>query len=96
KPESREQLQNIAAILKAYPAVNLKIGGYTDNVGNAAANKKLSQRRAESAMTELVRLGVDQARLEAEGYGQEQPIASNNTEEGRAQNRRTAVRVTKK
>lgn len=96
KPESREQLQNIAAILKAYPMVNLKIGGYTDNTGNAAANKKLSQSRAESAMTELVRLGVSQARLEAEGYGIEHPVASNKTEEGRTQNRRTAVRVTKK
>ena len=96
KPESREQLQNMAAILKAYPAVNLKVGGYTDNTGNAAANKKLSQSRAEAAVTELVRLGVSQSRLEAEGYGQEHPIASNKTEEGRAQNRRTAVRVTKK
>lgn len=96
KPESREQLQNIAAILKAYPAVTLKIGGYTDNTGNAAANKKLSQSRAESAMTELVRLGVSQDRLEAEGYGQAFPVASNKTEAGRTQNRRTAVRVTKK
>lgn len=96
KPESREQLQNMAAILKAYPAVTLKIGGYTDNTGNAVANKALSQSRAESAVTELVRLGVDPARLEAEGYGQAYPVASNKTEEGRAQNRRTAVRVTKK
>ena len=96
RPESREQLQNIAAILKAYPTVNLKIGGYTDNTGNAATNKKLSQSRAEAAMTELVRLGVAQDRLEAEGYGQEHPVASNATEAGRAQNRRTAIRVTKK
>lgn len=96
EPQSREQLQNMAAILKAYPAVNLKVGGYTDNTGNAAANKKLSQSRAESAVTELVRLGVNQTRLEAEGYGQAYPVASNSTEAGRAQNRRTSVRVTKK
>jgi outer membrane protein OmpA-like peptidoglycan-associated protein len=96
RPESREQLQNIAAIMKAFPAVSLKIGGYTDNTGNAAANKKLSQGRAEAVMTELVRLGVAQDRLEAEGYGPEHPVASNSTEEGRAQNRRTALRVTKK
>lgn len=95
-PQSREQLQNIAAILKAYPAVNLKIGGYTDNTGNAAANKKLSQARAQSAMNELVSMGVSASRLEAEGYGSEHPVASNATEEGRAQNRRTACRVTKK
>ena len=96
KPESREQLQNIAAILKAYPAVNLKVGGYTDNTGNAALNKKLSQSRAEAAVTELVGLGVGKTRLEAEGYGIEHPVASNDTEKGRAQNRRTAARVTKK
>ena len=96
KPESREQLQNIAAILKAYPAVNLKIGGYTDNTGNAAANKKLSGQRADAALIELVRLGASKDRLEAEGYGQEIPVASNDTEAGRAQNRRTAVRITKK
>ncbi|NID10613.1 OmpA family protein [Fibrella aestuarina] len=96
KPESREQLQNIAAILKAYPAIALKVGGYTDNTGNAAANKTLSQSRAEAAVAELVRLGVDPARLEAEGYGQGHPVASNKTDEGRAQNRRMAVRVTKK
>ena len=96
KPESREQLQNIAAILKAYPAVNLKIGGYTDNTGNAADNKKLSGQRADAALYELVRLGTSKDRLEAEGYGQQFPVAPNNTEAGRAQNRRTAIRVTKK
>ena len=96
KPESREQLQNMAAILKAYPAVNLKIGGYTDNTGNAASNKKLSQQRADAAMAELTKLGVDKTRLEAEGYGQEIPIADNSTAEGRQKNRRTSVRVTKK
>jgi OmpA-OmpF porin, OOP family len=96
KPESREQLQNIAAIMKAYPAINLKIGGYTDNTGNADANKKLSQSRAEATMKELTTLGVAAARLEAEGYGQEHPVATNDTEEGRAQNRRIACRVTKK
>ncbi|MBO0934755.1 OmpA family protein [Fibrella aquatilis] len=96
KPESREQLQNMAAILKAYPAVNLKIGGYTDNTGNAANNKKLSQQRADAAMAELVKLGVSKTRLEAEGYGQEIPIADNSTAEGRQKNRRTSVRITKK
>lgn len=96
KPESREQLQNTAAILKAFPAVNLKIGGYTDNTGNAASNTKLSQQRAEAAVAELIKLGVSKTRLEAEGYGQEHPIADNGTAEGRQKNRRTSVRVTKK
>jgi K(+)-stimulated pyrophosphate-energized sodium pump len=96
KPESQEQLKNIAEILKAYPAVNIKIGGYTDNTGNAASNLKLSQDRANSVRTELEKSGVDKDRLEAEGYGQEHPVASNDTEEGRAQNRRISIRVTKK
>jgi K(+)-stimulated pyrophosphate-energized sodium pump len=93
---SQEQLKNIAEILKAYPNVNVKLGGYTDNTGNAASNQKLSEDRATSVREELVNLGIDKDRLEAEGYGQEHPVASNDTEEGRAQNRRISIRVTKK
>lgn len=96
KPESEDQLKTTAEILKAFPSVNIKIGGYTDNVGNAQSNLALSKSRAENVMAELVKLGVDKSRMEAEGYGQEHPIASNDTEEGRAQNRRIAFRVTKK
>jgi outer membrane protein OmpA-like peptidoglycan-associated protein len=93
-PRSQEQLGNIAKILEAYPSVRIKIGGYTDNTGSPEANLKLSQDRAASVRNELVRLGVAANRLEAEGYGQEHPVASNATEEGRAQNRRIAMRVT--
>ncbi|QIP15930.1 sodium-translocating pyrophosphatase [Spirosoma aureum] len=96
KPESQEQLKNIAEILKAYPAINVKLGGYTDNTGNAASNLKLSQDRANSVRAELEKMDVAKDRLEAEGYGQEHPVASNDTEEGRAQNRRISIRVTKK
>lgn len=96
KPESKEEVKNIAEILKAFPEVNIKIGGYTDNTGSADVNKKLSQDRADAVMTELVQLGIDKARLAAEGYGPEHPVASNDTEAGRTQNRRIAVRVTKK
>lgn len=96
KPESQEQLKNIAEILKAYPNVTLKLGGYTDNTGDPQANVKLSQMRAETVMTELVRLGVAAGRLKAEGYGQEHPVADNSTEEGRAKNRRIDLRVTGK
>ena len=96
KPESKEEVKNIAEILKAFPEVNIKIGGYTDNTGSADLNKKLSQERADAVMTELVQLGIGKARLAAEGYGSEHPEASNDTEAGRAQNRRIAVRVTKK
>jgi OmpA-OmpF porin, OOP family len=96
KPASAEQLKNIAEIMKAYPKVALKLGGYTDNVGKADANLKLSQTRADSTKQELVKLGVDAKRLEAEGYGEKYPVADNSTEEGRAKNRRIDLRVTSK
>jgi OmpA-OmpF porin, OOP family len=96
QPQSQEQLQNIAAILKAYPDVHLKIGGYTDNVGSSDQNLKLSDDRARSVMNELVSLGVDPNRLVAKGYGEEHPVADNSTEEGRALNRRISMLVTQK
>lgn len=93
---SQEQLKNIAEIMKAYPDVSVKVGGYTDNVGDAAANKTLSQERAMNTMNALATLGVDKARMEAEGYGAEHPVADNSTDEGRQRNRRIDIRVTKK
>ncbi len=96
KPASQAQLQDIANILKAYPQVELKLGGYTDNTGDAKNNLKLSGDRANSVLNELVKLGVEKNRLSAEGYGQDHPVADNSTEEGRAKNRRIDVRVTKK
>jgi OmpA-OmpF porin, OOP family len=93
---SAEQLQNIAAILKAYPKVKVKVGGYTDNTGDKKANLRLSQDRATNVMQELVRRSVDSSRLEAEGYGEEHPVADNSTPEGRQMNRRISLRVTAK
>jgi K(+)-stimulated pyrophosphate-energized sodium pump len=72
----------------------VKIGGYTDNSGDPAANLRLSQARADSVMNELRTMGVGGDRLEAEGYGDQHPIADNATADGRAKNRRVAVRVT--
>ena len=95
-PASHEQLSNVAAILKAYPKVKIKLGGYTDNTGDPAANLKLSGDRANNVMAELVKLGVDPSRLEAQGYGEEHPVGDNKTEEGRALNRRISLRVTEK
>jgi OmpA-OmpF porin, OOP family len=96
RPSSQEQIRNIAAILKAYPQVNVKIGGYTDNVGDDAANLKLSHDRAVSTMNAIVSNGIDASRLEAEGYGEQHPVATNDTDEGRQRNRRIDIRVTKK
>lgn len=94
--ESKEQVKNIAEILKAFPNVNIKVGGYTDNTGDAVSNLKLSDARSKSVLNAIVAEGIVAKRLEAEGYGQEHPAASNDTEDGRKQNRRIAVRVTKK
>lgn len=94
--QSNEQVANIAAILKAFPDVQLKIGGYTDNSGDAAGNLKLSAERANSVMNAIAALGVDAARLKAEGYGPKHPVADNATEDGRQKNRRVSVRVTAK
>lgn len=96
KPTSREQLDNIVAILKAYSAVEIKLGGYTDNTGNAKANIALSAARASSVMAEITKAGIAKTRLTSEGYGDQFPVATNNTPEGREQNRRVSVRVTKK
>jgi K(+)-stimulated pyrophosphate-energized sodium pump len=96
KQSSLPEINNIVEILKANPNVNIKVGGYTDNTGNAAENLKLSDSRALCIKAALAGLGIAPSRLESEGYGQEHPIASNDTEEGKAQNRRISVRVTKK
>jgi K(+)-stimulated pyrophosphate-energized sodium pump len=93
---SQEQLGNIAKILEAFPNVHLEIGGYTDNTGDKAANIKLSDDRANTVLKSLVALGVSAVRLKAEGYGDQYPVSSNDTEEGRAKNRRIDLRVAKK
>ncbi len=96
QPASQEQLGNIAQILKAYPNVEIKIGGYTDNVGDPIENQKLSQIRADAVKAEFSKLEIDAKRVETEGYGDKFPVGDNNTEDGRNKNRRVSVRVTKK
>ena len=87
---------NRAAILKDYPNVKLKLGGYTDSRGNAAMNKRLSAERARSVMDKVIGAGIAADRLASEGYGAEHPVASNDTPNGHQQNRRVDVRVTAK
>ena len=94
--ESQDQLTSVAGILKAFPNVEIKIGGYTDNTGDKAANIKLSADRAGTVVNELVKMGIDPKRLSSEGYGDAHPVADNGTEEGRQKNRRVSMRVTKK
>jgi OOP family OmpA-OmpF porin len=94
--ESLWQLSNIASILKRFPAAKIKIGGYTDSSGKPLTNLLLSKQRAEAAKEALVSLGVPADRLAAAGYGVLDNIASNDTEEGRALNRRVSLQVTQK
>jgi outer membrane protein OmpA-like peptidoglycan-associated protein len=93
KPESQAQLNNIAAVLNACPGVRLDIAGYTDSVGSAESNLRLSRNRANNVVAVLVKEGVPRDRFNAEGYGEEDPVADNSIEQGRAQNRRVAMRV---
>lgn len=92
--ESREQIQNIATIMRAYPSVHVTVGGHTDNRGNAAANRELSRARAEAVADGLTKAGVPADRLYPQGFGDSKAIADNSTEAGRTQNRRVTLEVT--
>ncbi len=89
KKKYHDEIGRVAEFLKKYPNAKGAIEGHTDNVGGAAYNQKLSERRARAVMDYLVKkYGIDPARLEAKGYGLTRPIASNKTAEGRQNNRR--------
>jgi outer membrane protein OmpA-like peptidoglycan-associated protein/opacity protein-like surface antigen len=91
-PNSKSTLNEVAESLAAYPEVKIEIGGYTDSTGPAELNRELSQRRAEAVRQYLIEQGIAPERLIAVGYGEDQPIASNETREGRAQNRRVELK----
>ena len=94
--ESAPTVDSLVAILKAYPAVSVALEGYTDSTGDPAANKQLSLDRAAAVKEMIVKGGIDGSRIATAGYGQEKPIASNDTEEGRAKNRRLELVVQKR
>lgn len=91
KPESEQIISQIVQMLKANPELSINIEGHTDNVGNPKSNKILSDERAKAVLESIVAQGIDPKRLKAAGYGQDKPIADNNTEEGRAKNRRVEL-----
>ncbi len=93
EPESYTSLNELGAYLVRKVDDRIEIGGHTDNVGTAANNLKLSMERATAVMNYMVSKGIDPARLEAKGYGMSVPVESNKTEEGKAQNRRTEVKI---
>jgi len=84
-------LDNVSNTLSANPQVNVAVEGHTDSDGDNAYNKDLSQRRAQSVVKYLVSKNVDANNLKANGFGEEQPVASNDTAEGKAQNRRVEL-----
>ncbi|MBF0402202.1 MAG: OmpA family protein [Magnetococcales bacterium] len=88
-------LKSAASVLKQNPALKVEIQGHTDNVGTDAYNQKLSERRAHSVMKGLVQQGIKKDRLTARGYGESKPVATNDTAEGRAENRRVELNVIK-
>lgn len=84
-------LDGVAGVLAAQPSILVSIAGHTDSVGSAAANLRLSKERADAALAYLVAKGVAQARITAEGRGEAEPIAGNDTPAGRAENRRVEM-----
>lgn len=91
---SLTELDKLAGLLQENPTIKIEIGGHTDNVGKAADNLTLSDQRAKAVVDYLLAKKIDPARLSAKGYGITQPVADNNTPEGRALNRRTEMKIT--
>ena len=90
-PESILELDRLVLLMNENPTIKIQINGYTDNIGNDVDNKTLSEARAKSVISYLNTKGIQMARLLSKGYGATNPISSNDTEEGRALNRRTEV-----
>ena len=92
-PEDRLALEGFARYLQRHLEFRIEIQGHTDNVGATSANLALSQERAQKVLEHLVTLGISRALMTAKGYGATRPVASNQTEEGRSRNRRTAFEI---
>src|SRR5438045_2778031 len=95
-PKSQVELDKLVQLLNDNPTVKIEISGHTDNVGKPADNLTLSNNRAKSVITYLISKGIAAQRLVAKGYGETKPVADNKTDEGRAKNRRTELRVISK
>ncbi|MGI4832315.1 MAG: OmpA family protein [Janthinobacterium lividum] len=93
---SQAQLAKLVVLLQAFPRAQLKLGGFTDNQESAEASLLLSADRANAVRNALLAQGVSPSRVAAQGYGQTHPLTTNDTQAGRAQNRRVAMLLTKK
>ena len=94
RTESHAELNRLIKLMNEVSSLKIEISGHTDNTGSASLNNKLSQSRAEAVVAYLIGKGVSKGRLIAKGYGSANPIASNNTEQGRQDNRRTEFKIT--
>jgi len=92
-PESIPELNKLLGFLEDNPGIKIEISGHTDNVGSLAYNKTLSEKRALSVFNHLVEKGIEETRLSYAGYADQKPVTTNDTESGRAQNRRTEFKV---
>jgi outer membrane protein OmpA-like peptidoglycan-associated protein len=92
-PSSGRVLDEVAQAMAAHPNSRIRVEGHTDNTGASEANKALSQARADAARTYLIGKGIDGGRIVAAGQGMDQPLTTNDTAEGRAENRRTEIVV---
>lgn len=92
-PLSKYELDNLVEAMKKYPDVVIEVAGHTDNTGNPESNLLLSQNRADAVKDYVTQNGVEESRLRSLGYGQTQPVDTNDTESGRAKNRRTEVKI---
>ncbi|WP_447927526.1 OmpA family protein [Vreelandella sp. EE27] len=92
--EARSALNEVAGVLNQYTDTRVNIAGHTDSVGNADYNQRLSERRAQAVGSYLGQNGVSSSRLNTRGYGANQPVATNDTDQGRAQNRRVEITLT--
>ncbi|MFA7439904.1 MAG: OmpA family protein [Sphingomonadaceae bacterium] len=93
KPQFRPQIEQIAQTLRQYPSTFVDVYGHTDSVGSAEVNQRISEQRAQTVANALATYGVQQARIATRGYGYTMPVASNDTDAGRAQNRRVEIRL---
>ncbi len=94
-PKSFQELDELVAMMKDSPKVEIQLEGHTDNVGNPQANIKLSQQRVDAVKKYIISKGINKKRVMTKAYGGSQPVARENTEEARAKNRRVEMRVLK-
>lgn len=93
KPDFRPALDQVVTTLNAYPSTFIDVSGHTDSIGSDAVNQQLSERRGAAVADYLTYQGISRARIATRGFGKQFPVASNETEDGRAQNRRVEIKL---